>query len=99
MEHFQGNTRGEFYGLPYTPDRAFKPWTYVKSPIKNLYLTGCDVLAPGVSGAMISGVKTAGVLMGPFGFFRLMNMMEKTERQRLQKYQPDHPEPKTVTAT
>lgn len=79
MEHFQGNPRGEFYGLPATPDRVFKLWTYSKTPIKNLYLTGADVMSPGVVGAMIGGVKTAGVIMGPFGFFKLMKTMAEAE--------------------
>lgn len=75
MENFQGNPRGEFYGLPATPDRLFQPWTSAATPIRNLYLTGADVMSPGVVGAMIGGVKTAGALIGPFGFFRLMKTM------------------------
>ncbi|HYD94960.1 MAG TPA: NAD(P)/FAD-dependent oxidoreductase [Noviherbaspirillum sp.] len=80
MEHFQGNPHGEFYGLPATAERLFQPWTHAQSPVKNLYLTGCDVMSPGVVGAMIGGVKTAGVLLGPFGFFRLMKKMTQAER-------------------
>lgn len=75
FEQFQGNARGEFYGVPITPERLFQPWTHVRTPVRNLYLTGCDVLTPGVQGAMIGGVKTAGMLTGPFGFFRLMGKM------------------------
>lgn len=81
MEHFQGNPRGEFYGLPATPDRLFQPWTHAKTPVKNLYLTGGDVMSPGVVGAMIGGVKTTGALMGRFGFFRLMKTMAEAERR------------------
>ena len=81
MEHFQGNPRGEFYGLPATPDRLFQPWTHAATPVRNLYLTGCDVMSPGVVGAMIGGVKTAGALMGSFGFFRLMKAMSEAERR------------------
>lgn len=76
MENFQGNRRGEFYGLPATPQRVFQPWTAATTPVRNLYLTGADVMSPGVVGAMIGGVKAAGALMGPFGFFKLMKMME-----------------------
>jgi hypothetical protein len=43
--------------------------------VPNLYLTGCDVMSAGVVGALIGGVKTAGVLSGPFGFLRLMRRM------------------------
>ena len=80
MAQFQGNARGEFYGVPATPDRLFQPWTRVRSPVRNLYLTGGDVLSAGVMGAMMGGVKTAGVLMGPFGFFRLMGAMIREAR-------------------
>lgn len=75
MEHFQGNARGAFYGVPATPARMFQPWTRAKTPVTNLYLTGCDVMTPGVMGALMGGVKTAGALMGPFGFIRLMRRM------------------------
>lgn len=81
MEHFQGNPRGEFYGLPATPERLFQPWTSAKTPVRNLYLTGGDVMSPGVVGAMIGGVKTAGALMGPFGFFKLMKTMAVAGRR------------------
>ncbi len=81
MEHFQGNPHGEFYGLPTTPERVFQPWSNAKTPIKNLYLTGADVMLPGVMGAMMGGVKTAGVLMGPFGFFKLVKTMVEAEKQ------------------
>ncbi|MGE5652155.1 MAG: phytoene desaturase family protein [Bacillota bacterium] len=81
MEHFQGNPRGEFYGLPATPDRLFQPWTGAKTPVGNLYLTGGDVMSPGVVGAMIGGVKAAGAMMGPFGFFRLMKTMAEAQRR------------------
>lgn len=80
MAHFQGNPHGEFYGVPATPDRLFQPWIRANTPVRNLYLTGCDVMSPGVVGAMMGGVKTAGVLMGLFGFFRLMKKMIEAER-------------------
>lgn len=81
MEYFQGNPHGEFYGLPATPQRLFQPWTSATTPVRNLYLTGGDVMSPGVVGAMIGGVKTAGALMGTFGFFKLMKTMVEMERQ------------------
>lgn len=77
MEHFQGNPRGEFYGLPATPERLFQPWTAATTPVRNLYLTGADVMSPGVVGAMMGGVKTAGALTGSFGFFKLMKTIQE----------------------
>lgn len=75
MQHFVGHRRGAFYGVPATPRRLFQPWINARSPVPNLYLTGCDVLTAGVVGALIGGVKTAGVLSGPLGFVRLMRKM------------------------
>lgn len=75
MEYFVGHRRGAFYGVPATPARLFQPWTRAQSPVRNLYLTGCDVMTAGVMGALMGGVKTAGVLNGPFGFLRLMRRM------------------------
>jgi phytoene dehydrogenase-like protein len=80
MERFQGNPRGEFYGLAATPERVFQPWTSAVSPVENLYLTGADVMSPGIVGAMMGGVKTAGAVMGPLGFFRLMRTMIRAAR-------------------
>jgi len=85
MEHFQGNARGAFYGIPANIDRLFKVWTHSKTPVKNLYLTGSDVMCIGVAGAMVGGVKCAGEFMGTFGFFRLMMMMAKAEKRARRK--------------
>ena len=46
IEHFQGNPRGEFYGLAGTPERVFQPWTRAATPVGGLYLTGADVMSP-----------------------------------------------------
>lgn len=75
MEHFVGHRRGAFYGVPATPERLFQPWTRARTPVRNLYLTGCDVMSAGVAGALLGGVKTVGALNGQLGFFRLMHKM------------------------
>jgi phytoene dehydrogenase-like protein len=73
VEHFLGSPRGSIYGYPGVPERYEKQWLTPKTGIKNLWLTGTDVASHGIVGAMMGGVATAGKLLGPFGFFRVMS--------------------------
>jgi phytoene dehydrogenase-like protein len=75
VEHFDGSDRGAIYGIPCVPERLDQDWIGARTPIKNLYLTGADALSPGIMGAMMGGVKTAGLLHGPWGFFQIMATM------------------------
>ncbi|MDP6570617.1 MAG: FAD-dependent oxidoreductase, partial [Candidatus Marinimicrobia bacterium] len=55
--------QGELYGLDHTPQRFHQKWLKPKSKIKNLYLTGQDVLTVGVTSALFSGLVTASAIM------------------------------------
>jgi all-trans-retinol 13,14-reductase len=72
VEYFQESPRGSFYGIPGTPSRMGKPWARVTTPVKGLYLTGADVFSLGIMGAAMGGVKTAGMMSGSLGFFKVM---------------------------
>ncbi|MEH2114473.1 phytoene desaturase family protein [Nostoc sp.] len=72
VEHFDASDRGAIFGIPCIPERLDQSWIAARTPIKNLYLTGVDTLSLGIMGAMMGGVKTAGVLNGAFGFFKIM---------------------------
>jgi phytoene dehydrogenase-like protein len=72
FEHFSTSDQGVVYGIPWIPERLDLSWTSTKTPIKNLYLTGVDTFPSGIMGAMMSGVKTAGIVNGGFGFFKIM---------------------------
>lgn len=80
IEHFDGSDRGAAYGIPCIPERLDQDWIAAKTPIKNLYLTGADTLSPGIMGAMMGGVKTAGLLQGPLGFFNIMAAARRNHR-------------------
>jgi phytoene dehydrogenase-like protein len=72
FEHFTAAPSGSIYGYPGTPARYRKRLFGVTTPVPSLYLTGSDVLLPGIMGALMGGVLTASRLLGPFGFFQIM---------------------------
>ena len=50
-----GHRMGSFYGLDLTPHRITTYALRMKTPIDGLYLTGQDVLSPGIPGAFWGG--------------------------------------------
>jgi all-trans-retinol 13,14-reductase len=60
---FTNHARGEIYGVAHTPKRFrqkfLKPWT----PVKNLFLTGQDVMIASIAGAAMGGVLTASAIL------------------------------------
>ncbi|MGB8699128.1 MAG: NAD(P)/FAD-dependent oxidoreductase [Thermosynechococcaceae cyanobacterium] len=79
VEHFGASDRGAIYGIPCIPERLDQSWIGTRTPIKNLYLTGADAFSLGIMGAMMGGVKTAGILNGAFGFFKIMATIRRTD--------------------
>ncbi len=63
-KHFVNYERGEIYGLDHSPSRFRKKFLRPKTPIKNLYLTGQDIVTAGVAGALFSGVLTTSKMLG-----------------------------------
>jgi len=61
---FLATEEGECYGLAATPKRWMVPDLSPHTPVENLYLTGQDTLALGLSSSIQSGYLTANVLMG-----------------------------------
>ena len=61
--HFMNYHRGEVYGLSATPERFRLRCLTPRTPIRNLYLTGQDVVTLGVAGALMSGAVTASALL------------------------------------
>jgi all-trans-retinol 13,14-reductase len=60
---FMNHAHGEIYGVAHTPkrfrQRFLKPWT----PVKNLFLTGQDVMIASIAGALMGGVLTASAIL------------------------------------
>lgn len=61
---FQWNLEGEIYGVDHTVERFKQDWLHPETPIKNLYLTGADVVTAGVGGALMGGVMTTSCMLG-----------------------------------
>lgn len=58
-QHFINYDKGEIYGLDHTPKRFRQRFLKPRTPIKNLYLTGQDIMTAGVGSALFSGVLTS----------------------------------------
>jgi all-trans-retinol 13,14-reductase len=59
---FIGAEQGAIYGLEVSPRRFLSDSLRAKTPISELFLTGQDVVTPGVTGAMMGGVLSAAAL-------------------------------------
>jgi all-trans-retinol 13,14-reductase len=65
-----GHDHGGFYGLENTPRRMMSAALRMKTPVPGLYLSGQDVVTPGIFGAMWGGLLAAATV-DPHVFQRL----------------------------
>ena len=70
---------GEIYGIDHTPQRFRQKFLKPRTPIKNFYLTGQDIISAGVGGALFSGAVTASAMQGK----NLVKMVYKAKTQIL----------------
>jgi len=63
-QHFINYDKGEIYGLDHSPSRFRQKFLRPRTPIKNLYLTGQDIVSAGVGAALFSGVLTTTAMTG-----------------------------------
>jgi all-trans-retinol 13,14-reductase len=63
-KHFTNYEVGELYGINHDVKRFSQTFLRPKSPIKNLYLTGQDIVSCGVGGALSAGLLTASAITG-----------------------------------
>lgn len=61
-KHFMNYAYGELYGINHDPERYNQRFLQPKTPIKNFYLTGQDIVSAGVAGAMYAGFLTASTI-------------------------------------
>lgn len=62
-KHFMNYDRGELYGIDHTPERFDQRFLQPRTPIKNFFLTGQDVVTAGVGGALFAGFLTASAVL------------------------------------
>lgn len=63
-KHFCSYEFGEVYGLGNGIERFNQKFLRPRTPVKNLYLTGQDIVSVGIGGAIASGLLTATVVTG-----------------------------------
>jgi all-trans-retinol 13,14-reductase len=63
-QFFVNYEKGEIYGVDHTPERFRQDFLKPRTPIKNFYLTGQDIVSCGIGGALFSGVLTATAMTG-----------------------------------
>ena len=63
-KHFVNYKKGEIYGLDHSPSRFRQAFLIPRTPIKNFYLTGQDIVTAGIGGALFSGVLTTMAITG-----------------------------------
>lgn len=79
-EWFQWNQGGEIYGIEHTLERFQQHWIHPQTPIRNLYLTGSDVVTAGVGGALMGGVLAATRMLG-WRAYKVKQMLDGTYRE------------------
>ncbi len=78
ISSFTGHHKGAIYGHPMTAEEFSKRTFDPRTKIKNLYLTGSDVVSLGIMGALMGGVVTASRLLGTAtGYFTIVGAAKK----------------------
>jgi all-trans-retinol 13,14-reductase len=59
---FTGHEKGAFYGVETTPRRILSDALSARTPVPGLFLTGQDVMTPGIAGALAGGMLGAAAI-------------------------------------
>lgn len=59
---FTGHEKGGFYGVETTPRRMLSDAFNARTPLPGLYLSGQDVITPGIAGALTGGLFSAAAI-------------------------------------
>jgi all-trans-retinol 13,14-reductase len=60
---FTNHPRGEIYGVAHTPKRFRQRFLKPYTPVKNLFMTGQDVMIASIAGAMMGGILAASAIL------------------------------------
>ena len=61
-EYFTGHEKGGFYGVETTPRRILSDALNARTLVPGLFLSGQDVMSPGIAGALAGGMFTAAAI-------------------------------------
>ncbi len=61
--HFSEHSKGEIYGAEHTPERFRQKFLKPYTPVKNLYLSGQDVMIASIAGGTMGGVLCASAVL------------------------------------
>lgn len=70
---FTNYSKGEIYGIDHSPSRFRQKFLQPRTPIKNFYLTGQDIVTAGIGGALFAGLLTASTMTGKNYVRKIMN--------------------------
>lgn len=77
VKSFTSHEGGAIYGIPATPEELAGRDFLASTPVKNLYLTGSDVMLSGIVGALMGGVSAASSVLGNAGFLQIVGAARK----------------------
>ncbi|HVM90578.1 MAG TPA: FAD-dependent oxidoreductase, partial [Verrucomicrobiae bacterium] len=60
---YTNHPHGEIYGVAHTPKRFRQEWLKPYTPVKNLFLTGQDVMVASIAGGLMGGVLCASAIV------------------------------------
>lgn len=60
---FTNHLKGEIYGVSHTPKRFRQEFLKPYTPVKNLFMTGQDVMIASIAGAMMGGILCASAIL------------------------------------
>lgn len=84
-KNFTSYASGEIYGVDHTPHRFRQNFLRAHTPIKNLFLTGQDIVTVGIGGALFSGLITSSAILNK-------NLVEEVRNQQpIETKQPSQP--------
>jgi all-trans-retinol 13,14-reductase len=61
--HFSNHPKGEIYGVAHTPKRFQQEFLKPYTPVKNLFMTGQDVMVASIGGGLMGGVLCASAIL------------------------------------